>query len=217
MSFVEGELSRLRPVEREDYVTRMPTWVADREVTRFLVRGTFPLTREDWAEAYDAARSASSDVEFAIERSDDGRTVGVVGLHGTQWVARSAEFRILIGDRASWAGGVGTEVTQLVVAYGFEVLNLNRVWLGVNTDNHRALTSYRNVGFRDEGVLRQEVYRNGRYYDVCRLAILRDEYESVVATWKTFDRIVGNLRGSGSSDAEPSAASSTRARRGRSR
>jgi RimJ/RimL family protein N-acetyltransferase len=36
--------------------------------------------------------------------------------------------------------------------------------------------SYEKSGFKREGVLRQEIYRNGKYYDAIRMSVLRQEY-----------------------------------------
>jgi lysyl-tRNA synthetase class I len=37
--------------------------------------------------------------------------------------------------------------------------------------------SYEKSGFKIEGILRDEMYRNGRYYDMIRMSVLRPEYE----------------------------------------
>ncbi|MEK6858024.1 MAG: GNAT family protein, partial [Nanoarchaeota archaeon] len=68
------------------------------------------------------------------------------------------------------------EVTKLLVQYAFDKLNLNKVYLGVNVENIGAVKSYEKTGFVHEGRLREEVYRNGRYYDVHKMSILRSEW-----------------------------------------
>ena len=65
-----------------------------------------------------------------------------------------------------------------MIDYGFDKLNLNKIWLGVNSENKAAVKSYKAAGFVEEGVLRQEIYRNGRYYDATRMSILREEFHA---------------------------------------
>jgi RimJ/RimL family protein N-acetyltransferase len=89
---------------------------------------------------------------------------------------RNASFRVFIGDKLSWDRGIGTDCARLMLRYGFEKLNLNRIWLGVNAANERAVRAYEKAGFVREGLLRQEQFRNARYYDVVRMAVLREEY-----------------------------------------
>lgn len=191
-----GTVCRLRPAERGDYVERLPAWYGDREATRFVVRAVLPQSAEDLAETFEAVRRSRSDLEWAIE-ADAGEVIGLAGLHSLDWLARSAEFRIFIGDRAHWNKGIGTEVTQLLAGYAFDSLQLHRVWLGVNTANRAAVTTYERSGFRVEGTLRDEVFRNGRYYDVVRMALLRTEYEECAPGWPLYPELCRQLRDSG--------------------
>ncbi len=193
--FLEGDGFALRPVRREDYLGPMQDWLNDREVTRYLVRGTRPTGTEALAKAYDAVADNPAEIEFAIVAKPDGAAIGVCGLHGVQWVARHAEFRALIGERRHWGRGIGSAVCRILVGYAFETLNLEKVWLGVNADNERAVRSYENGGFRREGVLRREVFRNGRYYDIVRMSILRGEYQEAKDRWPDFDKVMAQLCG----------------------
>lgn len=182
-AFLEGERLTLRVLDRTAYADRCAAWTSDREVVRHLSRGTWPLTREEAARDFDAKVGSRTDVELGIHDRDGGGFVGVTGLHSLNTVAHSCEFRILIGDRRAWNKGLGTEACQLMTAYAFELLHMNRVWLGVNADNEGAHRSYQKSGFTEEGRLREEVYRNGVYHDVVRMSVLRREYEALRTTW----------------------------------
>jgi RimJ/RimL family protein N-acetyltransferase len=154
----------------------MVEWLSDNDVTRLLYRGGrpghLPLLEEEW----DRDERDPSLVNFAVcDRSDD-RFIGTTGIFGIQPVMRYAEFRVFIGDKKCWNRGIGTECAKLMVVFGFEKLNLNKVWLGVNAANVGGVKAYENAGFVREGVLRQEQYRNFEYYDVIRMSILRSEY-----------------------------------------
>ena len=54
--------------------------------------------------------------------------------------------------------------------------NLRRIWLNVNSDNERAVRSYKAVGFVEEGRQRQHVWSNGRYIDLVCMGLLREEW-----------------------------------------
>ena len=86
----------------------------------------------------------------------------------------------LIGEPRVWDKGFGTEATALTVSYGFEVVNLESIQLGVNADNSRAVRAYEKVGFVHEGCRRKFIYRNRRYDDLVVMSIIREEYESRV-------------------------------------
>jgi RimJ/RimL family protein N-acetyltransferase len=138
--------------------------------------GQRPVTIEQVAESIRAQTADAAHAVFLVGDRSTGVPVGTAGLHDIHLTARKAEFRVLLGAREFWNKGYGTEVTELLTFYGFDRLNLNKVWLGVTDDNLRGLRAYQKAGYREEGRLRQELYRNSRYYDAIRMSLLRDEY-----------------------------------------
>jgi RimJ/RimL family protein N-acetyltransferase len=113
------------------------------------------------------------DIALGIAVKEGDRLIGVAGLHAISPVNRSATFGIIIGDREFQSKGYGTEATRLMLKYGFEELNLNRIELAVFADHERAVRCYQRAGFVIEGRARQAWFRNGRYHDDLRMAILR--------------------------------------------
>jgi RimJ/RimL family protein N-acetyltransferase len=188
-TFLESEKIFLSMFTEEDYSKLVPEWYCDKDVTQFLSRGTLPPVREKLVSDWKKSLSSDSEFEFSIVDKSSGKTIGLAGLHGVNWISRHGEFRILIGDKSYWGTGRGAEVCQLLVAYGFEALGLNKVWLGVNAANKRAHDSYLKVGFKNEGILRQELYKNGKFFDIIRLSILRSEYVSLKKAWSTYSWI----------------------------
>lgn len=187
--FLEGELTYVRGLTRGDLDGPWPGWTNDREVTRTMFRGAYPSTRETTERELERAIGNTTDIELAVVDRETDAHIGVTGLHSLNMVARSCEFRILIGDKRYWNGGFGTEATQLMCVYAFEVLNMNKVWLGVCAGNPAAVRAYEKAGFTREGTLRQESWRNSRYYDVIRMSLLRTEYDERKEQWAIADRI----------------------------
>ena len=64
-----------------------------------------------------------------------------------------------------------------MVDHAFATINLNRIQLLVYEYNERAIRIYDRIGFTKEGVLRQENYREGRYWDTWVMSILREEWK----------------------------------------
>lgn len=65
---------------------------------------------------------------------------------------------------------------QLLVKYGFETLNMHRIWLRVFEENKGAIHSYEKVGFVHEGMMRDLDYKNGKYHNILIMSVLRQEY-----------------------------------------
>ncbi|MGG7142515.1 GNAT family N-acetyltransferase [Clostridium nigeriense] len=53
---------------------------------------------------------------------------------------------------------------------------MNKIKLMVFSFNKRAISSYKKLGFREEALLKNEIYRNGKYYDEIPMAIFKDDW-----------------------------------------
>lgn len=100
---------------------------------------------------------------------------GLIRVTDVDWQNRNAAvgvdtFRDLRGK------GYGTKFFNLAVKWCFEELNMHRVWLMVLDDNTIAAQIYKRAGFRNEGVLRQHIYRNGKYHDYKLMGLTVDEW-----------------------------------------
>ena len=178
-AFAVGKRVYLRPLERRDASLVQP-WLNDPEVTRTL-RTHGPLSLRAEEAFIDRVTQGGNEVVAVIVRRDVDVAVGVTGLHQFDHKARHAVFGITIGDKEAWGLGFGTEATFLMVRHAFETLNLNRVMLQVYEHNPAGLRVYEKVGFRKEGVLRQDCYREGRYLDTVVMGMLRTEWEEAKA------------------------------------
>jgi RimJ/RimL family protein N-acetyltransferase len=174
--YLIGERLYLRPLEPSDAATITP-WFNNPTVNRtILVRPPMSFrAEEDWL----TKLGQGDDVVLGIVLKDGDRLIGSTGLKQFDWRNRHAAFGILIGEVAQWNQGYGTEATALVVRHGFETLNLNRIWLEVYEYNPRGQCAYERVGFKVEGRLRQHTFREGRYWDVVFMGILREEWQAM--------------------------------------
>lgn len=95
------------------------------------------------------ADSAQNPLHWVIEH--EGRFIGTARLHDLDSHAASARFAIGIYDIDLPGRGLGTEAAGLVVDHGFDHIGLHRIDLIVLDINHRAIGSYRKLGFVEEG------------------------------------------------------------------
>lgn len=173
--FLSGPLLGLRPVERSD-LALIAGWVNDPVTTYFMFTGQRPQSLEQVEKNVLNVMFSSENAVFMMCDKKSGRPIGYAGLYDLHATARRAEFRILIGEKTARGRGYGTEAAELMLFYGFDRLNLQRIWLGVTAENKGGIRAYEKAGFVKEGVLRDDIYRNSRYYDTVRYAVLRDAY-----------------------------------------
>jgi len=63
--------------------------------------------------------------------------------------------------------------------YAFDDLNLNRIGTWVFDFNKGAIKCFKRCGMKVEGIMRDGVYRNGKYHDVYFMGVLKSEYLSM--------------------------------------
>lgn len=170
---IEGNLVRLRPIEREDLPTFV-RWINDPEVTEFLLLEP-PMSLDD-EEAWYAHVLKAKDKVFSIE-TKDGKLIGNIGTVDLDWMNRKTEIGIMIGEKDHWSRGYGADAITSFIRHLFDELNLNRVELFADSTNHRALKCYERCGFRYEGTYRAYRFKRGRYVDCVIMSILREDWE----------------------------------------
>lgn len=106
----------------------------------------------------------------------DRRPIGMVCLHQIDPDVRQAEMTKLLGDPGARGHGYALEATLLLLAYAFEVLNLERVYLQTAGFNMRNIRLNEQIGFRYEGVLRQAARLADGIADVVLMGILASDY-----------------------------------------
>jgi RimJ/RimL family protein N-acetyltransferase len=173
-----GERVRLRGIEREDIPTFV-RWFNDPEVRQYLLMYE-PMSKAKEERWFEAHLEKQDEFGFAIEAliEDEWLHIGNVGLHQIDWKNRTAVLGIVLGEKAHWGKGYGTDATRTMLRFAFRELNLHRVELEVFEFNPRAARCYEKVGFQHEGIRRQALFRDGRYHDAQRMAILQAEFLS---------------------------------------
>ncbi len=178
--FLKGEnifLNRIEANELKELCQLIANWVNDGVVTYFMFTGQKPQNQEQVFNDFKKQLDAQNNVIFSIGDCETKKLIGYAGLYDIHPTARKAEFRILIGEKEFWGKGYGTEAAELITYYGFDRLNLNRIYLGYTADNKGAGKAYEKSGYLYEGTLKEDIYRNSRYYDTIRMAILKKDYQ----------------------------------------
>lgn len=87
---------------------------------------------------------------YAIETLH-GRHIGNCSYYNLDEEKEQAELGILIGERAFWEKGYGTDAVITLLNYGFEELHLKRVYLHTLEWNTRAKKCFQKCGFAPRG------------------------------------------------------------------
>lgn len=124
-------------------------------------------------ENYQNNSSSEATRRFVVINEND--LVGIVDLGSIDFIHRNCEIMIII--KAEFSGnGFAKFAFNEATKYAFEVLNMHKVYLYVDTQNERAIRIYERQGFKNEGVLREHFYTKGKYKDAAFMSILKNEW-----------------------------------------
>ncbi|KAJ53587.1 RimJ/RimL family protein N-acetyltransferase [Clostridium tetanomorphum] len=174
-----GEKIKLRAYKRED-IPLAYEYMNDSELKRLLGNKIpYPMILEEEERWFENLINSENSYDFAIEDLKSGKYIGGCGINQINWLNRIATIGIFIGDKNYWGKGYGTDVINTLVKFIFEQMNMNKVKLKVFSFNERAKKCYEKCGFRLEGVLRQELFRDGKYNDEYIMSILFEEWNKI--------------------------------------
>ena len=112
---------------------------------------------------------------FTVYRIDTWEPIGLVGLRDISHFDRVAELGITL-HRNHLGQGFGTETAKLVLAYGFQMLNLHSVFLTTDGSNIRGQRAYQKAGFREVGRFREHCIVDRERYDLICMDCLASEF-----------------------------------------
>lgn len=170
-----GEKINLRAVERGD-LEQLVRWRNDPVIFRGFF-STFPLSLGAQADWYEDLLRRIDKKLFVIE-AKDGQAVGTIGFDHIDWKNQKAEFGNMLVDKGHRGCGYASDATRTALRFGFEQMNLNRIYLEVYAWNQEAVQLYQKSGFKIEGVLQQAYFTEGKFNDTVLMAIVRDDWRA---------------------------------------
>lgn len=169
-----SERLRLRPLREEDVEALAPLF-ADVDTMQYYLPGLWRIfSGEQTAELLKDWHDDAKYFVFAMEDTE-GELLGLVNLDGVDWVQRNTEVGLALLSGARGRGYAG-EAMRLLLDYLFRQLNLHRVFARIMEPNKPSRRLFERLGFVHEGSMREQVYRDGAYVDMCFYGLLQQEY-----------------------------------------
>jgi RimJ/RimL family protein N-acetyltransferase len=173
-----GEKCYLSPISLED-AEKWTEWDSDLEFAVPLGEEAFMVFSLDKTKEIISNIIKKQDPVFSIIDLETDTPIGRCMFFNVDQVNRKAMLGIGIGKKDYWNKGYGLDATKLLLDYGFNLLNLNNIMLGVFSYNQRAINCYRKIGFKEIGRRRKSKIIGGRMFDEVFMDILAEEFESV--------------------------------------
>lgn len=164
----------LREITSDD-VDTINTWRNDKDTVDLLGANFRYINKEtdiSWFNNYQNNRNSQVRCGICI----DDKLIGMVSMTSIDYINRKAEIHMLIGDKESRGRGYGKIALKYMINHAFYNLNLNKLYLTTVEYNKAAKELYKSLGFKKDGILRKEVYKNGKYIDCIIMSLLNEEF-----------------------------------------
>lgn len=174
---LETERLILRPLEPRDGPL-IETLAGAEEIARFTLLIPHPYPRGA-AQTFIASTHENADAgvgyTFGIVRKHDDQFVGIM-LLGNEQTHRRGELGYWIGV-PYWSQGYATESARRILRFGFENLNLNRIYAYHFAANQASGRVMQKIGMQYEGTLRQNTLKWGVFNDSVVYGITHDQWK----------------------------------------
>lgn len=152
-------------------------WINDPEVNRFL-HYDLPLTEEKTFAWYLQKKEDASRADYVIEVIEEGKTIpiGLIGLLNIDLRNRKAEYYMAVGDKNYRGKGLATAASAQFFRQCFRQFGLNKICGFTEPGNLPPQRMIEKLGFKKEGLLREDLLLNGRALDRYAYGLLKREF-----------------------------------------
>ena len=162
---LKGKYVGLRAIEESD-LSQLLLWRNQPNYRRFFreYRELSQTNQRNWFDS--KVLNDKSTEMFSIVDINTGELLGACGLCYIDWINRNADFSIYIGkDDLYIDERYAIEAAQIMMKYGFEELNLHRLWSEIYSFDEAKKVMFDRLGFKLEGVHKETHWTEGRWCD----------------------------------------------------
>jgi RimJ/RimL family protein N-acetyltransferase len=172
----EGKLVSLRALEKED-LSILKEWrntLHVRKSTREYKLLNM-INQKNWFESIHQS-NPPKEIMFGI-LDKKKKLIGVTGLTYIDWKNRNSEISIYFSTKNWQTKPNAKEVINLIMEYGFEELNLHRLYVEIFSLMKENTKLFSQMKFIKEGELREKVWRQNKWWNTIIFSKLATEYQ----------------------------------------
>lgn len=175
---IEGKHTYIKAVEEGD-LTYLLDW-RNNQNFRSNFREHRELNNYQQNQWFEKISNTSNDYMFSIFEKDSNTLIGACGLLYINWIIRSADFSFYIGkDNLYMDEILAPDAVNILLDYGFNFLNLNKVWMELYSFDKQKIDFFKNkYNFKIDATLRENCYEKGEYHDSLIISLLKREYKA---------------------------------------
>ena len=177
---LKGDIVSLYAVEKSD-VSQLKDWRNNSDFRKYFreYKELSDENQENWYK--NEVLKSPETIMFSIRRNEDNILLGCCGFVYYKHIHKHADLSLYIGwnDEYIDKKGYAKESCELLMAYGFNELCLNKIWTEIYEFDDRKRELYLSLGFQQDGLLRQNYWYDGKWWNSRILSILSSEFNSL--------------------------------------
>lgn len=121
-------------------------------------------------------------LRLGIHKKEQGLLIGFCMIAFIDTYNKSCKLGITIGEKNEWGKGYAKEAVNELIRYCFEELNMNRIGVEIYSFNDRSIKLFEGLGFVREGIIRELVFKKGKFEDEYVYGLLRRDWEKTAGS-----------------------------------
>ncbi len=158
-----GKRISLRPLTISDVTNTYVNWLNDKKINQFLESRFIKHTQENVKDFVKKIQIDSNFLFYTIINNDSKKHIGNIKLGPINWIHRTSDIGILIGDKNSWGKGYATDAITMLTNFSFSDLNLHKITAGIYEENIGSLKAFLKSNFEIEGFRKEQFHTNRKY------------------------------------------------------
>lgn len=139
-------------------------WINNPVINKYFTHH-LPSTKEKLEKAIVNISGGSSNIGFVVHDLKNGIAFGILEIRNIDFISKKCNLEIAIGLSNYLSKGYGSEIMLLAEKYIFEVLQLKKCRLHTCVENSQMIGLAKKMGYKAEGILKDELFIDGKYYD----------------------------------------------------
>lgn len=177
--FLSGIYVELKVLEKDDiYNSPWVGWFNNEKKCQFNQHHIYPNTVEKQEDIFQKINSDSTTIQLGILNKNEGSKIcGVISLKKIDLINRNSELSCFLDSNITATNPyILIESQALMIQHGFNQLGLKKIYQGSFHPNIAPfLIKYLN--FEKEGVLKNHIFKNGKFHNCDLIAIFSDKFK----------------------------------------
>ena len=166
---------------KEEDLELIRNWRNSKEVSQYMYTSD-EISAEQQKKWFEKIQSDSSQKYWLIEYG--GQKLGLVSIYNIKQNFKHCSWAFYLGNTEVRGAGIGSKVEYTILNYVFETMKFNKLMCEVFTFNEKVIQMHKKFGFKQEGIYKEHIIKDGHYFDVTALAILKNEWVVIKANLK---------------------------------